>query len=295
MSSGPSTILAWWQLLRAGNVFTAISNVMAGFLLVQQSWEPIGPLCLLLLASALLYEAGMVLNDVFDAEVDAAERPERPIPAGRITRRTAGAVGWTLLLSGLAAALASAYLTESHFPFTIAAGLGVSILAYDAGLKKTPLGPWAMGTCRSLNVLLGGSLAAGDESPVLVYALLIGLYTVGLTYFAKSETDSGWRVGSVVGAALVVVAALGVTMLGGGSRDMLPLGIAFVFLMWYGLWASPQGLTPQAKQRTVARLITGFILLDAIAVYGFVGLQEAAAVLALLLPTWIASRFAPMT
>ena len=27
--------LAWWQLLRAANVFTAASNVIAGFLIVQ--------------------------------------------------------------------------------------------------------------------------------------------------------------------------------------------------------------------------------------------------------------------
>ena len=74
--------LAWWQLMRAANVFTAASNVIAGFLLVQRDWQPVGPLLLLILASVCLYEAGMMLNDVFDAELDAVERPERPIPVG---------------------------------------------------------------------------------------------------------------------------------------------------------------------------------------------------------------------
>ena len=37
----------------------------------------------------------MVLNDVFDAEVDARERPERPIPSGRVSlqRRNGGRLG----------------------------------------------------------------------------------------------------------------------------------------------------------------------------------------------------------
>ena len=44
------------------------------------------------------------LNDFFDAEVDAVERPERPIPSGRISRSTAGCVGWSLLAAGVLAA-----------------------------------------------------------------------------------------------------------------------------------------------------------------------------------------------
>ena len=97
---------AWWQILRAANVFTAISNVIAGFLLVQGDWQPIGPLLLLMLASALLYEAGMVLNDVCDAELDAVERPERPIPSGRISRHAALRVGIGLLVGGVFIAVA---------------------------------------------------------------------------------------------------------------------------------------------------------------------------------------------
>src|SRR5215204_3535760 len=102
--SGPpahSRALAWWQLLRAANVFTAASNVIAGFLIVQRHWAPAETLALLIGASACMYLAGMVLNDVYDAELDAAERPERPIPAGHISRTTASSAGWALLTSGV--------------------------------------------------------------------------------------------------------------------------------------------------------------------------------------------------
>ena len=150
--SGGSKFLAWWQLLRAGNVFTAISNVIAGYLITQQNWEPIGPLLLVILASALLYEGGMVLNDVFDAELDAKERPERPIPSGRITRRSATVVGWMLLVLGVLTGGAASLLTGNLRTSLIAVALAAYVVGYDAGLKGTFLGPWGMGACRMLNV-----------------------------------------------------------------------------------------------------------------------------------------------
>ena len=40
----------------------------------------------------------MVLNDVFDYDIDRAERPKRPLPSGRVPRaqpaRSAIAYGW---------------------------------------------------------------------------------------------------------------------------------------------------------------------------------------------------------
>ena len=41
----------------------------------------------LVASSSCLYLAGMALNDYADREVDAVERPGRPIPSGRVTPR----------------------------------------------------------------------------------------------------------------------------------------------------------------------------------------------------------------
>ena len=57
---------------------------------------------LLLLGSALMYMAGMVLNDVFDVEVDRVERPERPLPSGRIAVGWARWLGFEMLFVGAA-------------------------------------------------------------------------------------------------------------------------------------------------------------------------------------------------
>ena len=83
-ASERSTLLTWLKLMRLPTVFTALSNILCGYFVSSPERE-IGvlfsepQLWLLLLASSGLYLGGMVLNDVFDARLDAEERPERPI------------------------------------------------------------------------------------------------------------------------------------------------------------------------------------------------------------------------
>ncbi|RIQ12958.1 UbiA family prenyltransferase, partial [Jiangella rhizosphaerae] len=57
------------------------------------------------LASACLYWAGMALNDYADRDLDRLERPERPIPSGRVKpgEALALAAGLTAAGVGLAA------------------------------------------------------------------------------------------------------------------------------------------------------------------------------------------------
>jgi len=185
-------LLAWWQLLRIGNVFTAITNILAGFLLVQKEWQPLGSLFLLIGSSTLLYAAGMVLNDAFDAALDAKKRPERPIPSGRISRATAFQTGFSLLILGIALACLVSWQLQSYASAMVAVLLALAVIAYDAKLKQTELGPSAMGVCRYLNILLGASVA-GDlwlEPAAWIYAAAVGMYTIGLTLFARSENES---------------------------------------------------------------------------------------------------------
>src|SRR6478735_4188709 len=100
-ATGRSSILPWLRLMRLPNVFTAIADVAMGFLVVDR--ELSNPLALGVVAvvSALLYTAGMVLNDVFDVEIDRRERPFRPLPSGQIGVTTARVFGFGLLLVGM--------------------------------------------------------------------------------------------------------------------------------------------------------------------------------------------------
>src|SRR5262245_29074995 len=90
---------AYAQLIRLPNVFTAAADIVLGAVAgvefaggaLPQWWQ--AKLGLLLAASACLYSGGMVWNDFFDLKQDKRERPFRPIPSGRIRRRTAGWLG----------------------------------------------------------------------------------------------------------------------------------------------------------------------------------------------------------
>ena len=92
------------SLTRPANLVTAVADVLAGmaiagyFLLYEPNVGAIGWLCL---ATVGLYGGGVVFNDVFDADLDAIERPERPIPSGAVSKQTAMVLGISLLAVGI--------------------------------------------------------------------------------------------------------------------------------------------------------------------------------------------------
>ena len=220
-----SVLLAYLQLFRLPNLFTAMAEVTMGYLFVHVSLEPVGVYVSLLGASCLLYTAGMVLNDVYDVQVDARERPQRPLPSGRISISLARRLGFGMLLLGLGLGWSAGYVSNHEGIIAWHSGAVVTALAacvvlYDAVLKVTSVGPLLMGTCRMLNVLLGMSVAVPPDQPVwqwlgfdvaqLMVAGGIGLYIVGVTWFARSEATLSNRLGLVVGVGLMM---MGLTLL----------------------------------------------------------------------------------
>src|SRR5271163_708207 len=92
-SMNSNAIRPWLQLIRLPNVVTAAADSLAGWLLATGSFaEPMRWLPLIA-ASMVLYASGTALNDVFDSEIDRAERPNRPIPSGQISRLTTAWLG----------------------------------------------------------------------------------------------------------------------------------------------------------------------------------------------------------
>ena len=198
------TIKPYLQLVRLPNVFSAAADSLAGWLLVRGSLAEPGRWVPLVGASMAIYAAGIALNDLFDLDVDAAERPDRPLPSGRVSRRFAAGLGGTLLALGLVLA----GLSGSGTSLLVAALLVVCVVAYDAGAKRTPLGPGLMGACRGLNLALGlsGDPALGGPAAGLV-AGSMALFVVGVTRISRSETETG-RIDGVRSGMMLQSAAL---------------------------------------------------------------------------------------
>src|SRR5437868_4239352 len=131
-----------WALLtmaRPANIVTAHADILAGY--AAADTVQFSHLALLLIATTGLYGGGIVWNDVCDAEQDAAERPERPIPRGTVSRTQAAVFGGLLLLGGVV----SAFCASKTSGF-VALATALAALLYDALAKRQAiLGPLNMG------------------------------------------------------------------------------------------------------------------------------------------------------
>ncbi len=302
----------YWQLLRFPAVFTALADVFLGFALthVHLSDAPL-PLALLLVASGCIYLAGMVFNDVADRHIDARQRPYRPLPSGRVSLRAAVALGSGLILAGLLAAAAlrwAAPLLCGWNPLFVAALLVTAVALYDGLLKSTAAGPLAMGLCRFLNVLLGASASGAlfgrpFDNPQRWVASGLGLYIVGVTWFARTEAAVSRRE-HLVGAGIVVNLGLA-TLFGwlhGSILEAEPL-LALALLAGIALALNTRLLkavcdpSPSQVQTTVRTLLLSIITLDAALIYAKTGdiVLATAIAVGLLLPAMILGRVIRIT
>lgn len=291
------------RLLRLPNVFTAFADIGLGLCATYAlspssvndsfAWKA----ALLLAASGCLYMAGMVWNDYFDLEEDKRDRPFRPLPSGRVSVKTAFWIGLVLLVVGWVCAA----ITGKTGALVGLALVG-AVLAYDARIKRTSFGPLGMALCRFLNVLLGLSLADASTLPVVTrlhLALTVGIYIVGVTWFARTEEKRSDP--KVLGRAALVMLVAALLALAAATR--VPPGTSSVLfpylLVLFGFWvggpvlAAVKTPTPQRVQAGVKRSIFGLVVLDALLASVFVGTWGLLLVLllppALLLGKWVYS------
>ena len=312
--------LAWLHLFRIANIGTAISNVLMGYLVVATTWYPPPSVALAVLASCLLYSAGMVLNDVFDYRRDQQQRPNRPLPSQQISLRAARRCGFGMLIAGVAIAFVPLVPLSTGL---VAMMLAISILLYDAWFKQTLAGPWIMGVCRALNVLLGMTsaglqlpqVATGQvDAPVLsgVHVLIfcgMGVYVAGITLFAKTETRDSRADQLMLGFGAMLTGAL---MLGYGSirlvvahqnvssnlRILLPLLLLLVLLpVCRRVIDGISNRRPASVQRAVGIGLTTIIMIDAVVCLAAqpADSRYAIAVAVLLVPTLIIRQWVRQT
>ena len=150
-------ISAYLELARPINGLIAFISVYLGgmFAVGMREWVIVTNVDVFMAATAalLLLSAGNVLNDFCDSEIDRINKPRRPIPSGRVSRRSA--LVFSVILMGLG-------IWFGFFVnlYTAAITIVVSgcLILYAVFLKQTPLfGNLLVGALTGLTFIVGGA------------------------------------------------------------------------------------------------------------------------------------------
>jgi 4-hydroxybenzoate polyprenyltransferase len=290
--------------MRPANIITAMADIMAGFaasgavsLLIEGNHRFNNlyslQLLYLLMSTIGLYGGGVIFNDVFDASLDAVERPERPIPSGRASITGAAVLGSLLLLLGI--------VTASMVSITsagIAAVIALLALLYDKfGKHHWLLGPINMGACRGGNLLLGVSVLPEAVTELWFIGLIPVIYITAITTISRGEVHGGNRRALFLAFALYSIVIGGIVALCAIGDFPLWQGLIFVALFAYlifpSLFHALQDQQPKNIGKAVKSGILALIVMDAAIAASFAGWLFGLLVLSLLpLSRFLAKRFA---
>ncbi|ODG97052.1 polyprenyltransferase [Nostoc sp. KVJ20] len=280
--------------MRPANIVTAWADILLGFaasgsgiIFVQlmngeASFSILIPLAWLLLATTGLYGGGIVFNDVFDADLDAKERPNRAIPSGRVSRQNATLLGSILFAIGIIAAFQVSWLSAA-----IAIFITLSSLLYDSLAKHHPFfGPLNMGLCRGSNLLLGVSAVPAIVWERWYLALIPVLYIAAITAISQGEVHGGKKITGVLALlliAIVLTAVLALGLLEGYTAiAALPFAILLAIRILPNFIKAAREPIAENIRNAVRIGVLSLIVLDATVASGFAGLYYGLLVLILL-------------
>lgn len=271
--------------MRPANIVTAIADILAGIAIAGFFLSDIPGSTAwvwLLLSTVGLYGGGVVMNDVFDAGLDAVERPERPIPSGLIPVAQAATLGMALLAAGILFALKVSALSGA-----LALAIAVAALVYDKwGKHHAFLGPLNMGICRGLNLLLGLSIVSAQVQAHWYLSIVPIVYIAAITMISRGEVHGGRRTTLYLAAALYAMAMAAILYIS-AERDTVVMAALFVALwalmVFVPLWKAIGNPEGRMIGRAVKAGVLALILMNAAWASAF-GVPWLALIIVLLLP-----------
>ncbi len=157
---------AYVELTRPKNAIMSMLGTLVGWLTVSTTMN-----CNLLLAimvPPLVLAGGNAINDYFDVDIDLVNRPHRPIPSGRISRRDALQVYVILSSSGVCISLLLGFIQ-----FTLAFIFSVAWYAYGRWIKRTGLpGNMLVSAGVACTLIFGGVTAGTPNLRLALYTLI---------------------------------------------------------------------------------------------------------------------------
>jgi hypothetical protein len=286
-------IYAALQLLRPANSVTAMADVLAGlavalFVAGESALSYFG---LLILSGGLLYAGGVALNDACDADIDRIERPERPIPSGRVSRRATFVLACSVMSLGLALAFYHSPLAGGVASATVAC-----IAFYDLYAKRNAvLGPLAMGLCRVGSLMLGISASAHALESWWMLGALPLAYVAAITLVGRGEADGKNPFGKMAFSLVVSV----VFLMGGlawyfGRLFAFPYLALFAACVLPAFWKALKTPSPSVIRGAVKAGVLSLIMLDAAIAAVFAGWAYALVALMLFPVSRLLARLFPV-
>ncbi|MCG8406664.1 MAG: UbiA family prenyltransferase [Phycisphaerales bacterium] len=311
------SLKAYFELVRLPNVFTAMADAFAGYWLVAaqlrssellRSWQSLWSWQLLCLvaASAFFYAAGIILNDVRDIETDRRERPQRPLPSGRIPKRQAVLIATGISIIAVMLACAAGFVgevTDSDYilpgklrPGLVGVLLLATIIAYNFLFKGTLSGLVFMGLCRGLNLLMAMSVGWWfTDLGGLFFIIALIYYVASLTYFGFEEARRSTKFRLATGGFGIITAVLllGTLVLPAMVSDnfLMILWFAFLVLLSRRIHRAIKDPSPRQVQYAMKTFILGIVVFDAILASATAGWIAGVCVLGLLVPTLLIGRW----
>lgn len=275
-----SSLKPYLQLTRPANLVTAVADIFAGMAIAQFTFSSFLP-AYLVLSTLGLYAGGVVMNDVFDAKLDSVERPERPIPSGKVSLSSATMMGISFLFFGIFSA--ALYSFESGL---IAIAIALLTVLYNRFAKHHAfLGPLTMGMCRGGNLLLGMSVLPDSINRWGLIAFLPIAYIFAITMISQDEVHGGKQRTLYIAAILylvVLTAQLVISQKQGNILFTIPFVMLHAWLIGRPLWNAIQNPIGPMIGKAVKAGVISLIVMNASWCVAFGFWPVALVVLALL-------------
>ena len=181
-------ILYFIELSRPINGLIAFISVFLGALLASGSLSPLINVFIVAIAAFLILSAGNALNDFCDVEIDKINKPQRPIPSGKITRKEALTFAVILLEIGTGMGI-----LINLTAFLIALSVSICLAFYAIWLKRTPLaGNIVVGLLTAV-IFISGGVAVNSLSGMIIPAIFAFLFTTAREIVKDIEDIEGDR------------------------------------------------------------------------------------------------------
>ena len=289
-------------LVRLPNLFTLPSNILVGMATVSSlafTLTSFTQFLLLVTISVLLYCVGIVLNDLYDFDIDKKERPNRPLPSGKISRRSA------IVLVAIFSTIALILSVQVSFSTLVISSILFSVIfGYDKYLKNTHAGPFTIASARVMNILLGTSVSlrsvdSYSQIVTLTFVLIITFVYVSLIGFISRYEVYGFSDNTKLLlpraiVATVISSIILFSLMGFFKLESLIILSLFSFIMiisFSRIYRRDSGRT----QRIVRNMILSIIVLDSTFLTGIIGIELGLVVLTLMAPLLVLANKMYMT